>query len=232
MLVWVCGHCKAEHVGMQLRGEYQIRSDTWAVFLECGACNAPSSAILRDERYVRGERPRNPSASDRDILADSWRIISIHPTPKYPDIPDHLPTEVRNYMQQAAGTHATGKAPDATIMLCRSALETALKVVEKEETDKPSSDSLPLAARIRRLTDKGLLAPALAEWADHVRGLGRDSAHGVGEGPFGARPEGQEIAEEAYEFTSLVLEYLFTMPERVRIARERAKNSGTGNSEE
>ncbi len=68
-----------------------------------------------------------------------------------------------------------------------------------------------LEKRIDKLVDQGRLTRSIGEWAHQIRSLGNDSAH------EDTPPSRDEIIA-LRKFTSLSLQYLFTLPEMVRLA--------------
>lgn len=84
----------------------------------------------------------------------------------------------------------------------RKALDIALKEVASDVKG-------TLAARITELVKKNLLTPSLGEWADQIRLLGNESAH------ESDQPTREEL-ESLRNFSNLVLQYLFTLPAKVK----------------
>ena len=91
------------------------------------------------------------------------------------------------------------------------ALEVALKRKFPDIEDPPTR-RIFARERIKRAAAEHRLTPELADWADHVRFLRNDAAHD--EDPFTE----QQVKEMA-AFTDLILRYMFTLPEDLKIAR-------------
>ena len=87
-------------------------------------------------------------------------------------------------------------------MAYRRSLELALKDIDAELKG-------TLEKRIDKLAEKGRLTVDLAEWAHSVRELGNEATHDTPEPP-------KEDVDDLAAFTRIVLEYLYTMPAKVR----------------
>lgn len=87
-------------------------------------------------------------------------------------------------------------------MQYRRCLELAMK-------DKAPTESGTLAKRIDKLAEAGGLTSDVATWAHSIREMGNEAAHDEHE------PNPDDI-EDLAAFTKVVLEYLYTMPEKVR----------------
>nr|WP_281246577.1 DUF4145 domain-containing protein [Desulfacinum infernum] len=71
--------------------------------------------------------------------------------------------------------------------------------------------------KVDDLAAKGLLPPIMKDWSDHVRELGNESAHPV---PTQA-PTNPQDAQDIVRFLDFLLEYLYSLPHRIRQYRER-----------
>lgn len=127
---------------------------------------------------------------------DDAMMIAFYPPPTTPDAPDHLPPNVKEFFLEAAANVKTG--PNAAGAMLRKSIDVALKHMDPALTGK-------MIARIDKAAKSGKLTPELAKWAHHVRLEGNDAVHD--DDPFTA-----EEAEALFEFTELVLMYLFTLP--------------------
>ena len=143
---------------------------------------------------------------DKTVLAEFGGndLLGIVPSP--PEPPMYVPDNVKNFFQQ--GINNLSGDYDAAGAMFRKALETALKMKFPEIGD------MKLKNRIDKIAKQGDLTPALAAWSHEIRDGGNDAAHE--EDPFS-----EEDAQDLYDFTELVLLYLFTLPEKLRRAQER-----------
>lgn len=92
----------------------------------------------------------------------------------------------------------------------RTALEKAL------EEKLPDSKTRTLFDLIKEAETQQKLTPDLAKWANQIRLVGRDAVHKK-------EPLSEEDAQDLHDFTELVLIYLFTLPEKLRLAQKRRK---------
>ncbi len=97
-------------------------------------------------------------------------------------------------------------------MSYRKALDIATKALASEK-----EAGMNLAPRVKAMKEAGKIAVDLADWADRVRSLGNEANHEAGE------PSKEDIDDLA-NFTEMTLVYLFEMPERVRLKRERKED--------
>lgn len=195
---------------MQVVGEYVFVSrnenkpvNVFGLLLRCGNCQKPSS-VMATPKSATATLIKHPGN-----VADIAVLSEVQPPPPVPTIPEHLPDNIAFFFRQAAEAGSQASLRDAAVMMCRKTLEAALKVIEPD-----LGDRLLLAPRIRKLAESGCLTSDLADWAEHIRLLGNEAAHETDPVDF-------EEARELVEFTRLVLIYLFTLPEMVRIARSR-----------
>lgn len=160
--------------------------------------------ILRDGGSIR----------DQSVPGDRFAIIDTIPAPRSPDVPDHLPAPVASKMFEAERSLLSAHYAAATT-LYRTAMERALK-------DMFPYDKGTLHARIRKAEAEKRFPQAMIDWLDEVRAFGNDAAHEYDWDPT------REDAEAARDFASLFLTYAYTMPERVRLARERRTAAKAG----
>lgn len=127
------------------------------------------------------------------------------PRPPAPDVPDHLPTDVAQAFLEAEQLKIAGfRAPAGNSY--RRALEAGLRAVD-------NSLKGPLYKRIETLADKGLLTPAMRDFAHRIRTLGNEASH---ETPVVFDEEIENLAL----FSKLFLMYQFTLPAMLPPAAE------------
>lgn len=93
-------------------------------------------------------------------------------------------------------------------MMMRKAVDLALKEIA------PAAENLPLAKRIDKAVEAGLLTKDLAQWAHEIRIFGNEAVHDPVE-------VSEQEATEIKDFTELFLLYVFTLPGM--LAERRAK---------
>lgn len=135
--------------------------------------------------------------------------------------PKHLPENIDRVFREGATCFAVGcnNAAGTMFRLC-------IDLVTKEML--PEGDSDGLNARVRRdlglrlpwMFDHGVLPEGLRELSTCVREDGNDGAHAGTLTP--------EDAQDLLDFTTMLLERLYTEPETLRLAKERRdKRRGT-----
>ncbi len=127
-------------------------------------------------------------------------------------IPEHLPENVRKFFVQGVD-NLHQKNFDAAGLMFRKALEVALKRII------PDHNQCSLHKLIKKAASSGNLTSELAEWADEIRILGNSAAHE--DNPFS-----MDEAQQVSEFAKLVLNYVVTLPEKLRAAREKRGRDG------
>ena len=145
------------------------------------------------------------SAGDR---LHSYRVL---PWPLRPETyPDYWPENVGRYWLQAHRSIADENW-DAAAVMARGALQVVLR--ERE------ARGAKLWQEIEDLASKGLLPPIMKEWSDNVRELGNESAHPKP----GQPPTAPADAKDIMQFLDFLLEYLYTLPHRIKEYRDREK---------
>jgi hypothetical protein len=134
-------------------------------------------------------------------------VLEVYPQPEKTDVPDHLPDGAANAFKQAVEGRKGGLY-DAAGAMYRKALDVGLKTIDPQAMG-------TLQARIDKLAAEQKLTPSIKDWAHEIRLDGNEAAHE--ESPFT-----KDDAEQMHSFAQLVLTYLFTLPERVKL-RGKAK---------
>ena len=116
------------------------------------------------------------------------------------DIPDHLPSFIRNDFDEALDI--IGRSPQGAVGLFR-------KIVERTCNDlDPGSNGDRLSDRIKELRKKGKLTQEMADWAGIIRLDGNEATHGE-------KPISSEDADQTRHFAHCLLLYLYTLPKNV-----------------
>src|SRR4030095_3739961 len=98
---------------------------------------------------------------------------------------------------------------DAATVMARSALQSALR-------DKKAVGA-NLKQEIANLSSTGVLPPLMRDWSHNVRELGNESAHPQP----GQPPPSPADARDIVHFLDFLLEYLYNLPNRIKLYRER-----------
>lgn len=126
----------------------------------------------------------------------------------YHRAPDAWPEEVGRFWLQAKRNLADQNL-DAAAVMARSSMQVALR-------DNAAVGN-NLKQEIESLAKQGLLPPVMKDWSDELRFLGNDAAH---PNPGGGVLDPRDVAD-AVEFLDYLLQYLYTLPERITRYRER-----------
>jgi hypothetical protein len=125
-----------------------------------------------------------------------------------PQPSEQWPLQVQRFWTQAHQSH-NREIWDAASVMARSALQVALR--------EQGAAGRSLKDQVDSLADKGLLPPAMNDWATEVRLLGNEAAH----------PEVDETeanpqdVSDALEFLDQLLNYFYDLPAAIRRYRER-----------
>lgn len=130
---------------------------------------------------------------------------------RFPDAivqaPNGIPKELE---AEFAEIREVAASPRYTVVACRRLLERACKLV--------LGDQAPSKANLMKLIDqtlnRGETLSAIADWAHAIRTIGNDAVHDDAPAPT------PDEAKETLAFTSLLVELLFSYPERVSALRK------------
>lgn len=130
---------------------------------------------------------------------------------RYPDTLIQTPAGIPPVLSEGfEELRNVASSPRYTVIACRRLLELACKTV--------LGDAAPPRARLAELIDATLgsagTVSSIADWGHAIRALGNDAVHDDAENPTA------EEAREAVEFTSLLVELLFSYPARVASLRK------------
>jgi len=142
------------------------------------------------------------------------RYVSVRDTQSISP-PDHLPPLLNDIFKEAATCVAVQcyNAAGAMFRLCIDLATVALLPEEGAGGGPNSKTRRDLGLRIPWLFDAGRLPPDLRSLSDCIREDGNDAAH------RGTLSEAD--AEDLIDFTTALLERLYTTPERLRLADAR-----------
>lgn len=165
--------------------------------------------IIVEFLFVAHPSTFNPNEMHTISSTDNARLMYIDHYPKSMDraVPEYLPERIEQMFQAPMRAHRT-----RDYWLAISGFRSLADVATKEF--EPPLSNKKLMARINALREAGQITPAMADWAHNIRLDGNDGAHD-------GEPFSEEESEELMLFTETLLTYLFTMPEKVRLARER-----------
>lgn len=130
--------------------------------------------------------------------------------------PEHLPTEIEAVFKEGA-TCQPVRCFNAAGTMYRLCVDLATRSLLPNEDGKEPNRTVrrSLGLRLQWMLDNHILPSSLRELSTCIKEEGNDGAH--------AGTLTSEEAEDLYEFTMLLLERLYTEPERLRLAEERRR---------
>lgn len=189
----------------------------WDVAAGCNGCGGPLLVTAH-----------TPSHANLDVTTLGFdlanhpdvRIEAVWPEPLPADAPLHVPPRVAGAFIEAATCRRHREyLPTAACAMYRRALEVAVQAALNASPAPVGRPAATLQQRIDRLADAHLLTPAMRDWAHELRLDGNEALHG-------AEPATKALADQMHAFTESLLNYLFTLPEQVRLARQRRHEAG------
>lgn len=205
-LVHDCPHCRANNIGFEYvhtafkEPRYQVY--LFSAFYLCTSCCKPIAVVLQTSGISLNIQNLDGGLRERY----GAYIQGIFPKPVPSSTPNHCPGNIGNIFIQAEEALARDHF-DSSLAMDRRALELMCKNIAPEAKGN-------LFDRIEYLADKHLITPALKEWAHQLRQYGNDAVHEIDSPP-------EEDARAMHELTRFILTYIYTLPEQVRLAKEK-----------
>lgn len=221
-LVADCPRCGSSRITFDLLSEklvgVQYRWQQWyEAFCICRHCGRSTVFVLSD-RETDSKRIINETGLSKVGIAVN-NLVSVESVISLKDRaavepPEHLPDAIKAAFNEGARCLSVACFNGAGTMfrLCVDIATRAL-LPEREEPGLTSKTRRDLGLRLPWLFERGLLPESLRELSSCIKEDGNDGAHA---GSLG-KPE----AEDLLDFTTALLERLYTEPERLRIAKER-----------
>lgn len=206
-----CPHCGAKNSTFTVAGEHQhqAKADTWTVLLICGSCGHGAVAEILNHGQ-RGHPAGHPhDLTIRDPRGNVFHVVQLFPELQQTETPKHLPDLVAKAFRE--GCEILKISPDAARGMFRKSLELGLKDLS------PDVEAWKLEKRIDKLASLGRLTSDLQEWAHELRLDGNDAMHADGHTT-------KDDAIQTKELTRLILTYLYTLPESVKLMRAERNN--------
>jgi Domain of unknown function (DUF4145) len=229
MLVADCPRCNSKGITFEVmaqvyRGQHYNWQDWFEIFCKCRACLCPTIFLVNVAKIDFKEQFSQPDALVKCSVALNRfftidRFISLRDAiSKNP--PEHLPDEIENAFREGAACLSIGCNNAAATMfrLCVD-LGTRPFLPPKAE-DGTKSASAPnekqrrdLGLRLDWLFNNAKIPDSLRDLSKCIHQDGNDGAH--------AGNLTKEDAEDLLDFTTILLERLFTEPRRLGLAAER-----------
>jgi hypothetical protein len=197
----VCPHCSTS-IALDIIGSHPTALGNTALYCMCSNCRMPSIFLVSftTSSVERAIAESGTKAVNR-FVSSFWHS---YPEGGASSCPEYVPDDVARVFMQARDAHKRASL-DLAAMGYRRALEVALKAIAPDLKGQ-------LGPRIDQLAKQHVLTPAMKEWADDTRILGNEATHDPPE------PSAENV-EQLFLFVESLLEYLFTLPERVRLRR-------------
>ena len=223
VIVWRCSQSgPARHTGGAVEGTGEGALDALTggrVLGECAKCEVSVDAVV-EGRYsyceddftpettillARCPRCSSPIVIEYDEISTISSPRQIYPLLDRP-ISRAVPESIRSGFTEARACLRV-HAYTATALMCRRTIEAvAVDHAVKERT---------LADSLRVMKERGIIEHRLFEWAEALRLVGNEAAHEVERDIHG------QDAIDAVEFTSAILEYLYTFRDRFEAFKKR-----------
>lgn len=202
VLVHTCPHCSAESASFNLVSELTHPRDSRVsqAWFTCPSCTLTITALV----YKPGPAPLSLYTEDIKRIS-SMTIRKIYPGSSPAKAPEHVSERVGDLYLEAVDSLKRQKWTSAASMF-RKTLEIALKDVD------PTIDAWKLEKRIDKLAELGKITSAIQEWAHELRLDGNEALHGD-------TPADEATATAMQALTQHTLNYLFTLPKMVELAR-------------
>jgi len=209
-----CPYCKITNIGFTVKhqqpiytqnGQFTQKIELFATCNHCGkgvVCQTDVSGSPSAYNFVNS----GPLVNTSGQIIGEWL-----PKPDPIDIPDHLPDGIKKAF--ADGCNVIDISVSSACAMFRKAIDLATK-------DIAEFDAHNLQKRINKLAEQHRITQDIADWATQIALDANFSLH-----------ESEPTAEQAQDLKSLTeyfLRYVYTLPEQVKLAREKSKKqSGT-----
>jgi hypothetical protein len=222
LLVRDCPRCYAasmtfdvlESIPRTRHYDWQAR---YEVFCRCRNCQLGTVFVIQqkadtDERYAA--QPPTAASGSLNQYYDVEGFICLKDMGAQ-SAPEHVPQPIANAFHEATSSVVTG-CPNAAAAMFRLAIDLATRPLlpADENSGRPNAKVCrDLGLRLPWLLEKGLLPRELQDLSRCIREDGNDGAH--------AGTLTLEDALDLQDFTTALLERMFTEPARLKAAAER-----------
>ena len=221
-LVADCPRCGAAKITFDLLSSHQLGERyNWQslhdAFCVCRHCDRTTGFVLSQSGIHHGDiiRARGlgglKGSLNKYFKVDGFvSLKDFVPTKS----PEHVPPEIRAAFEEGATCMAVG-CFNAGATMFRLCIDHATKAIITDHNTAGQDQRIhrSLGHRLRWLFEKKHLPEELRELSFSVKEDGNDGAH--------AGTLTKEDAEDLVDFTCVLLERLYTEPERLRLARQR-----------
>lgn len=218
-----CPRCKAKSITFDVSGSEIIAIEYgWKQYFEifgrcknCLRCTIFFGSTKKMEHYnILRDGIKNDLPFTLNEIIKFTGYVSLKDSISA-DPPKHLPEKIDNIFREAATCTAVGCWNAAGAMF-RATVDLATRPMLPAVADPAGPNARvrrDLGLRLPWMFDAGILPPDLRELSTCIREDGNDAAH------QGTLSEAD--AEDLHDFTRTLLERLYTLPEKLRLAQER-----------
>ena len=221
-----CPRCGAKNITFDLKSQHQTGTEAgWKRNLEafcvCRHCGRSTVFKLsqRERNHDSFFSPKGLNAYpggvnqfvDDEGFVSLKDLVSVSP-------PEHLPAEIEAAFREGA-TCLSVNCYNAAATMFRLCIDLSTRSMLPKQDDPASPNSKirrNLGLRLPWLLDNNLLPEALRDLSSSVKEDGNDGAH--------AGTLGKQDAEDLLDFTIMLLERIYTEPERLKRARDRRES--------
>lgn len=222
-LVADCPRCSASHTTFDLVASVHVHTQwSWnqkihEAFCICRRCHKSTVFVLVDRspnaaNILRRKELHDPSLGSANDLVEIDGFISSKDRNSIQP-PEHVPDEVGRAFEEGASCLSIG-CYNAAAAMFRLSLDLATKsLLSSDEENLPARTRRDLGLRLQWLFQENRLPKALEDLSSCIKHHGNDGVH---DGCLT-----KEDATDLLDFSEVLLERLYTEPERIRIAMQR-----------
>ena len=222
MLIHICPRCGTKKITFDVLSASRVENkggkNAYEAFCRCRSCNKSSIflvTILNNAPYGIDDVV-NKNSNLNNILYD-MKLVKIIPGTS--TIPEHIPPEIKIPFCEALSCQAIQTYNAAGCMFRTTVDLVTKKMLEDLQGKNPPKNAKDnLAQRIKWLFGEKQLTLSLNELSTSIRLDGNDAAHE-------ANLEKDDV-EAMNDFTTLLLEEIYTNPKKIELAANRRKERG------
>lgn len=214
MLILDCPRCGERKMTHDFKSwtAYMEQGHRCELFLQCRHCNR-SFVVLAAEG--QGPGTVQSAFNESGTLNGKLKIETvIRPRGSLAAAPEHTPPEICNIFNEGAECLSIG-CWNAAGSMFRKIVDEVSKAALPVEGEPDRHTRFNLKARLAWLFQHNLLPREVEGLADCIREDANDAVHNA--------PIGKAEADDLLDFTTELLERVYTLPGRLRVAEERRK---------
>jgi len=221
LIIANCPRCNAEKITFNIKGALEQRNEYgdfhYEVFCECRSCFKSTVFVIEKINSIGYSQFLDNAIFKTDgAINDKIEIkgfISLKDNSKIKP-PEYLPSDIEAIFNEGA-TCLTVACPNAAGTMFRLCIDKATEKLlpETDENGLTAHIRRTLALRLKWLFEHNILSKSLEGLSSCIREDGNDGAH---QGTLTLLE-----AEDLIDFTTILLERLYTEPKRIELAADR-----------